>query len=129
MKISLAITFRHTSLRGLEVASDQDRSRFPDLRPQGDLYRVAIKRQLFADAGFTVKLQIPLNPPLKKGDFKEAAVFPPLFSRGVGGIFLPGIDQPQGHEPFVCASPGETPVSPIYCDSVLAPHSPGEKPL
>jgi hypothetical protein len=24
------------------------------------------------------KLQIPLNPPLKKGDFKEAAVFPPL---------------------------------------------------
>jgi len=43
------------------------------------LYRFAFKRQLFADAGFTVKLQIPLNPPLKKGDFKEAAVFsPPL---------------------------------------------------
>ena len=37
-----------------------------------------------------MKLQIPLNPPLKKGDFKKAAVFSPLFSRGVGGIFSPG---------------------------------------
>jgi hypothetical protein len=48
-------------------------------RAMSALYRVAFKKQLFADAGFSVKPQIPLNPPLKKGDFKEAAVFPPLF--------------------------------------------------
>ena len=35
-------------------------------------------------AGFTVKNQIPLNPPLLKGDFKT----PPLKKR-VGGIFHP----------------------------------------
>ena len=34
--------------------------------------------------GFTVKTQIPLNPPLLKGDFTT-----PLWKRGAGGIFHP----------------------------------------
>jgi hypothetical protein len=64
-------------------------------------YRVAFKRQLFADAGFTVKLQIPLNPPLKKWDFKEAVVFFPLFSRGGGGFLSSEVTNPE----FVNVSP------------------------
>jgi hypothetical protein len=31
---------------------------------------VAFNELFFASAGFTVKIQIPLNPPLPKGDFK-----------------------------------------------------------
>jgi hypothetical protein len=36
-------------------------------------------------AGFTGKNQIPLNPPLLKGDFNT-----PLWKRGAGGIFIAG---------------------------------------
>ena len=34
------------------------------------LYKNAFKQVILVAAGFTVKTQIPLNPPLPKGDFK-----------------------------------------------------------
>jgi hypothetical protein len=58
-------------------------------------YRVAFKQHLCADAGFTVKIPIPLNPPFKKGDCKEAAVFPPFSIGGEGGFFSPGVTNPE----------------------------------
>jgi hypothetical protein len=50
----------------------------------GSYKKVAIKKQFMVAAGFTVKTQIPLNPPLLKGDFTT-----PLWKRGAGGIFHP----------------------------------------
>ena len=41
------------------------------------------------------RAQIPLNPPLTKGDFKEVAVFSPFLKGGLGGIFMPGSDNPE----------------------------------
>ena len=37
---------------------------------------------------FTKK--IPLNPPLRKGDFKELAFFPPFLKGGQGGFLFSG---------------------------------------
>ena len=56
----------------------------------------------------TVKNQIPLNPPLLKGDFN-----PRPFEKGGQGGFHPLRVTDIGHKPLACACTGETPVPPV----------------
>ena len=99
---------RH-ELRGGRPEGPGGKHQRPRLRGQvlsgflGVFREVVSRRPVAAD--FTVKIKIPLNPPLLKGDFKT----PPLKKGGRGDFHSLRVTA-IGHERLACARTGETPV-------------------